>query len=345
MIINKDTSSLEARVYAELEEAILSGDLKKGEALTELGISEKLGVSRTPVRGALHRLAEEGLIEVSPNRGAVVVGVTIDDLIDIYRIRMRLEGLAAAMAAVKMTSEGKKALSESVELSEFYLQKQDPEHLKELDTTFHGEIYRACGSRNLCRILSAACRQKQIPCAMIHNVDDADPQAASFNSMLIGRMGVEEFRCRKGEIAPCVASTRASMEKKGLRPYWCVWQACECLRMVDSINLLVFAYSNPLDCGDEYMQAVIRKPDELRDSCQCRDSLRFIIYKQSRNEEAAALYDLRDYGNILRPSDHERRECSREERPFIKRKNYSFRRKGLQTERIYLIIHLHLWFL
>lgn len=154
MIINKGTSSLEARVYAELEEAILSGDLKKGEALTELGISEKLGVSRTPVRGALHRLAEEGLIEVSPNRGAVVVGVTIDDLIDIYRIRMRLEGLAAAMAAVKMTAEGKKALSESVELSEFYLQKQDPEHLKELDTTFHGEIYRACGSRILCRILS-----------------------------------------------------------------------------------------------------------------------------------------------------------------------------------------------
>ena len=73
---------------------------------------------------------------------------------------------------------------------------------------------------NLCRILSAACRQKQIPCAMIHNVDDADPQVVSFNSMLIGRMGVEEFRCRKGEIAPCVAAARASMEKKGLRPYY-----------------------------------------------------------------------------------------------------------------------------
>ena len=154
MIINKDIASLEERVYTALEEAILSGELKKGEALTELGVSEKLGVSRTPVRGALHRLAEEGLIEVSPNRVAFVVGVTTDDLIDIYRIRMRLEGLAAAMAAVKMSPEGKKALSESVELSEFYLQKQDPEHLKELDTTFHGEIYRACGSRTLCKILS-----------------------------------------------------------------------------------------------------------------------------------------------------------------------------------------------
>ena len=142
----------EERVYTALEEAILSGELKKGEALTELGVSEKLGVSRTPVRGALHRLAEEGLIEVSPNRVAVVVGVTTDDLIDIYRIRMRLEGLAAAMAAVKMSPEGKRALSESVDLSEFYLQKQDPEHLKELDTTFHGEIYRACGSRILCKI-------------------------------------------------------------------------------------------------------------------------------------------------------------------------------------------------
>lgn len=154
MIINKDIASLEERVYTALEEAILSGELKKGEALTELSVSEKLGVSRTPVRGALHRLAEEGLIEVSPNRAAVVVGVTTDDLVDIYRIRMRLEGLAAAMAAVKISPEGEKALSESAELSEFYLQKQDPEHLKELDTTFHGEIYRACGSRILCKILS-----------------------------------------------------------------------------------------------------------------------------------------------------------------------------------------------
>lgn len=154
MIINRDTASLEAKVYTELEEAILADEFKKGEALTELGISEKLGVSRTPVRGALHRLAEEGLIEIAPNRGVVVVGVTKEDLIDVYRIRMRLEGLASAMAAEKMTPEEKKALTESVELSEFYLQKKDTEHLKELDTTFHGAIYKASGSRILYRILS-----------------------------------------------------------------------------------------------------------------------------------------------------------------------------------------------
>ena len=101
MIISKDTSSLEERVYGELEEAILSGEFKSGEALTELSLSEKLGVSRTPVRSAIHRLAEEGLIAITPNRGAVVIGVTEQDLIDIYKIRIRLEGLAAAMAATK----------------------------------------------------------------------------------------------------------------------------------------------------------------------------------------------------------------------------------------------------
>ena len=154
MIVSKDTSSLEERVYGELEEAILSGELKSGEALTELSLSEKLGVSRTPVRSAIHRLAEEGLVSITPNRGAVVIGVTEHDLIDIYKIRIRLEGLAAAMAAEKMTDDEKKSLSESVELAEFYIKKNEAEELKELDTSFHAAIYRASGSRILCKILS-----------------------------------------------------------------------------------------------------------------------------------------------------------------------------------------------
>jgi len=58
------------------------------------------------------------------------------------------------MAATKMTDEEKKTLAESVELAEFYIQKNDTEKLKELDTSFHGAIYRASGSRILCKILS-----------------------------------------------------------------------------------------------------------------------------------------------------------------------------------------------
>lgn len=153
-MIHKGNASLEEKVYIELQDAILSESIKKGEALTEISLSEKLGVSRTPVRSALQRLAEDGLIKIVPNRGAVVLGVTKEDILDIYRIRMRLEGLASAMAAEKMTEDMKKKLAETVELSEFYLQKNNTENLKELDTSFHRIIYEASGSRTLARILS-----------------------------------------------------------------------------------------------------------------------------------------------------------------------------------------------
>lgn len=153
-MIRSNAASLEAKVYDELSDAILSAKFQKGEALTENALSAMLGVSRTPVRSALHRLAEEGLVEIVPNRGAVVIGITKEDIIDIYRIRMRLEGLASAIAAEKMTAEGKKKLSEILELSEFYIKKQDTEHLKELDNAFHNLIFRATENRTLERILS-----------------------------------------------------------------------------------------------------------------------------------------------------------------------------------------------
>jgi DNA-binding GntR family transcriptional regulator len=153
-MIHKGNASLEEKVYIELQEAILSEALKKGESLTELSLSEKLGVSRTPVRSALQRLSEVGLVKIVPNRGAVVLGVTKEDILDIYRIRMRLEGLASAMAALNMSDADKKKLTETVELSEFYLSKNNTENLKELDTSFHRVIYEASGSRTLARILS-----------------------------------------------------------------------------------------------------------------------------------------------------------------------------------------------
>ena len=154
MIIDSNIHSLEERVYITLEDEIISGRLKRGDTLTENSLSARLGVSRTPLRGALHRLEKEGLIEISPNKGAIVIGIGRDDLIDIYKIRMRLEGLASAEAARKISDEDKKRLRDSVELAEFYIAKRDSEHLKELDSEFHSIIYRASGNRLLCKTLS-----------------------------------------------------------------------------------------------------------------------------------------------------------------------------------------------
>ncbi len=154
MKTERGSQSLEESVFSVLEEEILNGTLRPGESLTELALVSRLGVSRTPIRGALQRLSEEGLVDTVPNKGAVVVGVDEDDLVDIYNIRMRLEGLAARIAATKMSDADIAALTESVELAEFYIRRQDAERLKELDSEFHNIIYRASGNRLLRKILS-----------------------------------------------------------------------------------------------------------------------------------------------------------------------------------------------
>lgn len=154
MIVDKNIKSLGESVFLRLEEEILNGTLKVGDSLTEISLSQRLGVSRTPLRSAIHTLAEEGLVEIIPNKGAVVVGVSTDDLIDIYNIRMRLEGTAASLAAARIERESLSRLRESQELSEFYLTKKDYDHIKELDSEFHSIIYRASGSRHLCKILT-----------------------------------------------------------------------------------------------------------------------------------------------------------------------------------------------
>lgn len=154
MIVDDRSPSLEEMVFSKLEEEILSGMLARGEALGEIALSKRLGVSRTPVRGALHRLAEEGLVQVLPNRGATVIGINMDDLVDIYNIRERLEGLASALAAKRATPEEIKRLTDVVELADFYISKNDTEHIKELDTVFHSIIYSASGSRFLSGTLS-----------------------------------------------------------------------------------------------------------------------------------------------------------------------------------------------
>ena len=154
MILDADAGSLRIRVFNSIENAILNGEYSDGESLNELKISKELGVSRTPVREALMQLELEGLVRSIPNKGAVVVGVSEQDTRDIYEIRVRIEGLAARLAAEKMTPEEVRALEKIVELQEFYLMKNDTEQIFRLDTDFHKIIYDASRSRPLRFMLS-----------------------------------------------------------------------------------------------------------------------------------------------------------------------------------------------
>ena len=137
--------SIADQVFEELERRILSGNYERGEVLTELRLSEELSVSRTPIREALTRLAQERIIELT-SKGARVIGITREDIEDICEIRLRLEGLAARWAAERADENGIQKLKEIPDLQEFYTERNDPENIKTLDSRFHQGIYRLCGS-------------------------------------------------------------------------------------------------------------------------------------------------------------------------------------------------------
>ena len=139
-------TSLADIVFSQVEHDILTGVYQRGDLLTELKLSEKLHVSRTPIREALRRLEQEDLVE-NHGKSCVVVGVTRRDLLDLLEIRIRLEGLATAMCCENITQEQLVALDEIVTLQEFYVDRGLTDRVLEYDSRFHLAIYSACGSR------------------------------------------------------------------------------------------------------------------------------------------------------------------------------------------------------
>lgn len=95
-----------------IEEAIVSGELTPGSVLRQEQLSERFGVSRTPVREALRRLAALGLVSFEPNRGVRVRTLSHDDLREAFLVRAELEALVTEIAARKMTAEALEELEE-----------------------------------------------------------------------------------------------------------------------------------------------------------------------------------------------------------------------------------------
>ncbi len=152
------TVSLADQVFERLESDIITGVYARGEILTELKLVEQLGVSRTPIREALRRLEQERLIKDS-GKGSVVLGITVDDLLDIMEIRKRTEGLAAYYATKNITPEGIKELRDILNLHIFYYEKQDIERACQMDDKFHTMLYKFSGRSVICDTLTPLYRK------------------------------------------------------------------------------------------------------------------------------------------------------------------------------------------
>ena len=109
-----DNLTLRERVHDHLKQGILANRYAPGTVLLEVPLSEELGVSRGPIREALRSLEAEGLVSITPRRGAVVTSLTRRDFLDAYQVREALETLGMRLAIPRLSDDVLDALDERI---------------------------------------------------------------------------------------------------------------------------------------------------------------------------------------------------------------------------------------
>jgi DNA-binding GntR family transcriptional regulator len=149
------------QTYSQLRRLIIEGHYAPGARLVEDRLARDLGVSRTPVRQALARVASEGLVQIFPNRGAVVRTFSREDLTEAYDLRAVLEGFAAFRAATRIDAAQLAELAQAATALERSLERQFATRAEEVhflvgeNQRFHGTIIAASGNARLPGILPA----------------------------------------------------------------------------------------------------------------------------------------------------------------------------------------------
>ena len=146
-------------VFENLREAIVEGKLKPGQRLMEVQLADQLGVSRTPVREAIRKLELEGLVVMLPRKGAYVADLSLKDMIDVLEIRASLEGLAASLAAQRISDEDIKKLESIVDEFKDSVSDLDVESLLKKDVEFHECIFKATNNQKLHQIINSLWEQ------------------------------------------------------------------------------------------------------------------------------------------------------------------------------------------
>ena len=154
-VIINEYMPLRELVFTTLRQAILKGELQPGERLMEIQLAEKMGVSRTPIREAIRKLAAEGLVTMIPRKGAIVAGISEKMLKDVLHVRMTLEKMASEDAFENITDQAIEELRAAEAEFETAVDSGDLVSIAEADEKFHFIIYNAAGNDKLREILTS----------------------------------------------------------------------------------------------------------------------------------------------------------------------------------------------
>lgn len=150
-----DLSPLRDKIASLIRDSILKGKLKPGERLMEVDVANSLGISRTPLREAFLQLESEGFVKVIPRKGAIVAETSPEDAEETYQIKGALEGLAAKLAAEKISKD---KIDELIKLNErmrkiSQSKQKDYSNFLELNSAFHKIINESSGNHKLVKMI------------------------------------------------------------------------------------------------------------------------------------------------------------------------------------------------
>ena len=139
------------RAYHAVLAMIVSGEATDGSWLRETNLAEQIGVSRTPVRQALSRLAAEGAVELLPHRGAQVVSISPGEMDSLFDLRAHFEPLAVKLSVPKLSWEHLDELTDLTKQMEALVRTGHPDaqEMARLNNEFHGIFIREAGNRHL----------------------------------------------------------------------------------------------------------------------------------------------------------------------------------------------------
>jgi DNA-binding GntR family transcriptional regulator len=153
--------------FQRLRADVLFGKLKPGEKVTEAQLGQRLGLGKAPVRNALARLVQEGLLEARPRSGFLIVPITMEDILECFQLRLLLEPMAARLAAGRLSSAQVRRLMQLANVKNTSGKTRpsidDLQVLLEADREYHLTIAQASGNRRLHKVLTGLMEQLQRP--------------------------------------------------------------------------------------------------------------------------------------------------------------------------------------
>ena len=149
-----ERKSLGQHVFENLKNAIIKGDVLPGSRLIESRLAETLGISRTPVREAMHKLEREGYLCKLPQGGFSLLGLSRDEVEETFGIRGALESYAARLAAEKHQPSDLEPLEQKIRIYQKHLDSKDLDALTDINTEFHDLLYALSKSPKLIKMIN-----------------------------------------------------------------------------------------------------------------------------------------------------------------------------------------------